>query len=275
MEASSELAAGRLDGALAAVKDLIRKNPADSSHRTLLFQLYCVLGNWDAAETQIKVVSDLDPGTVLFTQVYTRALQCEKERREVLAGNKTPVIIGEPDAWLGNLQEAFRLGALGDWPSAVAQQQQAFEMAPGSTGTINGTAFQWICDADSRFGPVLEAFIDGNYRWIPFHRISSIFIDQPRHLIDTIWLPAKLTWTNQGMTKGFIPAIYPGSDTHEDPLIKLGRKTDWDQKGEDYFCGLGQKLFATDTGDYPAVEIREILLSHADAGVAVQSAENG
>ena len=40
----------------------------------------------------------------------------------------------------------------------------------------------------------------------------------------------------------------------------LGRLTEWEEQSEGIYCGLGQKMYATDQNDYPLLEIREIKL---------------
>jgi len=143
---------------------------------------------------------------------------------------------------------------------AAALRSQALELAPTSTGTVNGTAFTWLADADSRLGPVLEAIVKGNYYWVPIQQIRSIEIEKPSDLRDSVWLPAVFTWSNGGQASGLIPTRYPGSEASVDSLLCLARKTVWQDKGNDNYHGLGQRLLATDSEDYPLMEIRSIKL---------------
>jgi len=59
---------------------------------------------------------------------------------------------------------------------------------------------------------------------------------------------------------GFIPARYPLSDEAEDDLVKLGRKTDWIERGGEFQVPVGQRLFATNEGEYPMLEVRALTL---------------
>ena len=44
--------------------------------------------------------------------------------------------------------------------------------APTAAGTVNGRRFEWIADADSRLGPMLEVIINGRYGWLPMASIA-------------------------------------------------------------------------------------------------------
>jgi type VI secretion system protein ImpE len=142
-------------------------------------------------------------------------------------------------------------------------RQQAYEDAPAVSGKVNGEAFEWLADADSRIGPFLEAVVNGNYYWIPMHRISKIEIEAPADLRDLVWLPAQFSWANEGQAIGLIPARYPGSESSADSAIQLARRTEWVELGGDTYSGMGQKLMATNANDYPLLEIREIVFDIA------------
>ena len=45
---------------------------------------------------------------------------------------------------------------------------------PSVSGKLDGQAFEWIADADSRLGPVLEACVNGRYYWVPLPRLSRV-----------------------------------------------------------------------------------------------------
>ena len=104
-------------------------------------------------------------------------------------------------------------------------RQRAFEQAPASAGHCDGQLFEWLADADMRLGPVLEAYINGRYAWIPFARFGRIRIEVPEDLRDVVWLPAHLDFINGGETLALIPTRYEGSHLAEDGNIQLARKT--------------------------------------------------
>ena len=144
------------------------------------------------------------------------------------------------------------------WPTTSASR--AFDAAPEVTGTIDGTPFQWIADADSRLGPVLEACVNGRYYWVPLSRLSGVTLDAPEDLRDCVWTPATLAFHNGGETVALIPTRYPGSETSDDGGICLARKTDWRDHGNGRWFGLGQRVLSTDAEDHPLMSIRSIVL---------------
>lgn len=254
---------GDLAAALAAVQDQVRAEPSEARHRVFLFQLLCVLGQWDRALTQLNVAGDLDASTLGMVQVYREALANEALRVEVFAGRKTPLIFGDPEQWVALLLEALKLSAGGEVAKGEELRAEALEAAPAISGQLNDDEFAWIADADPRIGPNLEAIINGRYFWVPFTHIAEIRIDVPEDLRDLVWVPAELRWQNQGEAVALIPTRYPGSESSDDPLIQLARKTEWQEQGADFYCGLGQRTLVTDQGDYSLLETRNVTLASA------------
>jgi type VI secretion system protein ImpE len=179
-------------------------------------------------------------------------------RREVFQAKRTPLIFGEPMEWMGELIQAHTLAAKGEFAAADESRARAFAAAPASSGSINGEPFEWIADADSRLGPMLEAIIEGKYYWVPFSRLKSIQTEKPTDLRDLVWLPARFTWTNGGSAPGHLPVRYPGTEDSGDGPLRLARKTEWRQPSGGTSLGLGQRLLATDAGEYPLLACRSL-----------------
>lgn len=249
---------GQPNEALQALQADIRKNPANAKLRTFLFQLLCVQGDWDRALAQLNVAGDLDAANLAMVQTYREAIACEVLRKQIFQGSKTPLVFGQPSQWIALLQQALTLNAQGQHQEAQTLRDQAFELAPVTSGTINGEAFEWIADADVRLGPVLEAIINGRYYWIPFQQIGQIHIEEPADLRDVVWMPAHFVWTNGGEAFGLIPTRYPNSEMSADDALRLARKTEWTALNDDTFIGSGQRLLSTNENDYALMDIREI-----------------
>lgn len=260
MSAEQLLREGKLDEALSALQDDVRKDPANAKLRTFLFQILCVLGQWDRALNQLNVSAELDPIGLAMAQMYREALHCEVFRAEVFAGKRSPLIFGEPAAWVGQLVEALRHDGEGNHQAAQEMRDQALEAAPATSGSIDDTSFEWIADADARLGPVVEAVFNGQYYWVPFNNIRQIMIEEPSDLRDMVWVPCQFIWSNGGESVGVIPTRYPGSELSDDPLIRLARKTDWIESPGGAMMGLGQRLLAVDSGDHSLLDVRRITL---------------
>ena len=166
---------------------------------------------------------------------------------------------------MGLLVQANQMLSEEKYEAAGRLREKAFDEASATTGAIDGERFEWIADADSRLGPVLEAIVEGKYYWVPFAAITQVQIDAPTDLRDLVWLPAHFTWVNGGEAFGLIPTRYPGSEGREDHDIRLAHKTEWTEKPGEAYLGLGQRVFATDKDEFPLLQVRQIELDHLPA----------
>lgn len=258
-QAEALLRAGDPAGALSALQTQVRNQAADPKLRVFLFQLLCVLGQWERALNQLKLCADMDAAAIPMREMYGTAINCELLRAEVFAGRKTPMLFGEPQPWLALLIESLLRAGAGDTQAAAKLRAQAFDEAPATAGKVDGRTFSWIADADMRLGPVLEAFVNGRYYWVPFSRLAQIAMEEPEDLRDFVWQPANLKFANGGEVLAMLPARYPESEGSPDGLVVLSRKTIWDEAGGVY-RGLGQRVLATDDGEYPLLQVRNISL---------------
>lgn len=262
--AEESLKKGRLEDALAQLQEQVRRSPAEAKYRIFLFQLLALMGRWERALTQLNVCGDLDAANLAMVQTYREAIRCELLREKVFHGDISPLVFGKPERWVALLIEASKLSAQKDYSNAIRFRDQAFEAAPATGGTIDGKAFDWVADSDSRLGPVLEAIVNGRYYWVPFCRIARIELEPPSDLRDLIWLPAHFTWVNGGSAVGLVPSRYPGSDKAAEAAICMARRTEWEEPVEGYALGSGQRVLVTNEGDFSLFDIREIALN-ADA----------
>jgi type VI secretion system protein ImpE len=268
---------GKLTAALAALQDQVRNDAANPKYRIFLFQLLCVLGQWNRALTQLNVAGELDAATLPMVQTYREAIQCEALRGDIFKAVHAPLIFGEPPAWMALLLEAIKLDAAGDRVRADAARTQAFDAAPSCGGSIDGQRFEWLADADQRLGPVLEVIINGRYFWVPMERVGSIEFDAPTDLRDTVWTPASFTWTNGAQTVGLIPTRYVDTLASTDEALLLGRRTEWIDQGAHGSHGLGQRMLVTDAGEYSLMDVRVIEFDAVEEPVAAatDAAEHG
>lgn len=268
---------GRLQECLAELQNRVRKEPANARLRVFLFQVLAVMGEWDRAGDQLGVAAELDQENLLMAQMCQQAILCEKLRADIFSGKRSPLILGEPEPWMGMVVRAALMTAEGKHAAAEELRSQAFEMAPTVSGVIDlGTthkdvkteSFEWIADADPMMGPMLEAMVDGKYFWVPWQRIKLLRLEAPTDLRDLVWAPGQVIWTTGAQQVVLIPARYPGSESGSwDDGVRLGRKTMFVDRGG-WEGPVGQRLLATDGGEYALMDVRSVRLG-ADDGATI------
>ena len=247
-DADQLLRAGDLDGARKALVEVVRAKPADEQARMFLFQLLAVAGEWDKAKTQLNLLAQLSPEAQMLSMAYGQAVDAERVRAEVFAGKAKAFIHGDGSEWTQSLADAIEHYGLGRIAEGDAARDAAFEAAPDTPGTLDGVAFEWIADADSRFGPSFEAIIGGRYGLVAFDTVASIKSTGPQDLRDTVWYPVQIAFKSGQSVAAMLPARYPGSEASQEVNERLGRatswrETDWGQSGS------GQHLWALSTED--------------------------
>ncbi len=257
MTAEQLLKESRLDEALKSLQIAVRDDPANAKLRVFLFQLLSIVGDWKRALTQLHVLAEMDSDSMMLARVFEPVLHCEAFRNDVFAGKRTPIIFGQPPEWIGYLIQAMEYFGKNEFQAGIEQRDKAFDLAPPSSGKLNGQSFEWIADADERLGPVLEVILDGKYYWVPFCRIKRIFTQPVSDLRDLVWTPAQFMWENGGEASGHIPTRYPGSETEAEGKLRLAQKTEW-REINGVQIGLGQRLLASDADEYPLLEIRTL-----------------
>ena len=257
MTAETLIHAGDPVAALQALQDQVRSKPTDAKLRIFLFQLLAVNGDWKRAQVQLELAGQLDSEADPMVQAYRDVINCELHREAVFEGKSKPLIFGEPEDWVAALVEAQQAYAKGDMDTFSALNAQAFENADTRSGRINDEGFEWLADADQRFGPVFEFIFNGQYYWVPMSRVAKLHTDKPTDLRDLVWLPAEVMWINGGKIMVMIPVRYPRIEGVSGPGL-LSRRTDWVSDDGDISEGTGQRIFASDQQDYSILQVRSI-----------------
>lgn len=262
LSAIEALKEGDLTATLAALQDRVRADPGDAKLRIFLFQLLCVMGDWKRAITQLKLCAELDPLAIPMAQTYREAIICEVFREKVFAGDKDPLIFGEPAEWIALMIEANRAMAQGKTAEAADLRAKAFDLVPDASGTINGTKFDWVADADMRLGPLLEIIINGKYYWMPFDAIDTLTLEPPEDLRDAVWTAANIKVKAGGELVALIPTRYPGTQDSDDDAAKLARATTWADAGDDTYLGTGQRLLSIGDEDVALMDLRSLVMDN-------------
>lgn len=246
----ARLDADTFDALKSRTEDHVRRCPADSRKRWLLFELLCLDGAWERALRHLQTWATLRPDGESRAQTFRLLVQSEAFRAEVFAGRRLPCSLGPVPAWLDTLHRANAALADQDLATADALRTVALNDAParGGDGQPLG-AFAWLTDSDSRLGPVCELIATGCYHLLPFDDLSSLTLGPVTAPSDLIWRQATVTRNDGKVLHGYVPMRYPGSERGPTP-VKLARHTTWTELGETSVIALGQKTWTTDHGDF-------------------------
>ena len=259
-DADQLLRAGDLDGARRALVEVVRAKPSDEGARMFLFQLLAVAGEWDKARNQLNLLAQLSPEAQMLSVAYGQAVDAERERADVFAG-RTRLKQLSSSEWADGLVDAIEHYAHGRAVEGDAARDAAFEAAPDTPGTLDGVTFEWIADADARFGPAFEAIIGGRYGIVPFDTVASIKSAGPQDLRDTVWYPAEIAFKTGQSVAALLPTRYPGSETANDVNERLARATAWRDTAAGQ-VGSGQHLWALSTGeDRDLLSVRSLVFT--------------
>ncbi|HWU94030.1 MAG TPA: type VI secretion system accessory protein TagJ, partial [Sphingomonas sp.] len=154
--------------------------------------------------------------------------------------------------WLEGVIDAIEHFAQGRIAEGEGARDAAFDAAPDVPGSFNDISFDWIADADARFGPSFEAIIGGRYGLQGFDQVASITSEGPRDLRDLIWYPVQIAFRSGQSVAAFLPARYPGSEAASEVSERLGRATSWTD-AEWGQAGSGQRLWTLSDGEDQAL----------------------
>lgn len=236
-DADDLLRSGDLAGARAALVEAVRRDPGSVPARMFLFQLFAVLAEWNKAKAQLATLAQLAPEAQMLSVVYGQAIDAERERAAVFAGDADAIVHGGSD-WAAGIARA--LGR--EDAETEAAREAALDAAPDTPGTIGEVRFDWIADADPRFGPTIEAIVNGRYGLLPFADIAALESEGVKDLRDLVWYPVEITLKAGPRIAALLPARYPG--VADDPAETLARATGWDDAGH----GRGQRVWITSDG---------------------------
>lgn len=264
MTASELFQAGQLQAAIDAQIQKVRTNPADQGARFFLFELILFTGDLEKARKQIDVLRYDDPKSQAAVEMYKHTLTAETTRRNVLAGKEQPKSLNVAPDHVFQRLEALKLFAAGKTAEGNALLDQANAALPNVKASLDGKPVEELRDADDLFGTVIEVFGSGGlYSWVPLEQIEMLTISPARFPRDVLLVPANLTLKDGPSGDVLLPAIYPGSHTHADDALRLGRATDWIGSEGEPLRGIGGRLFLIgESGTSPLLHWRELVIDH-------------
>jgi type VI secretion system protein ImpE len=261
MEAKDLFDAGNLHGAIEQATQDVKANPRDLKSRIFLFELLCFAGELQRAERQLDAIAQTsgDVKVEIGAQIYRGVLQAETARRRLFAGeNRTPKFFSEPPGYTPLHIDATAKLRENNFEELEKLLKESGHIRNPVKGQKEGNPFDDFHDGDDVLSPFLEVFLQSDYYWLPFEQIARLEIKPPHTLRDLLWTSAAIELHDRPLGEVFIPALYYGSHTHSDDLLKLGRMTNWKSVGNEILLGIGQRTFFADEIECPLLEIRKI-----------------
>jgi type VI secretion system protein ImpE len=262
MNASELYRDGRLKDAVEAATASVKAKPDDAGTRNFLAELLCFAGDFERADKQLDALSQVHPDLAVTVALSRQLLRAAMWRRQFYQEGRVPEFADKPSPALqSHLQASVHVRAGEEAAAAKLLAEAKGAKAPVS-GTCNGAAFDDIRDLDDLLSPVLEVLTaNGKYYWIAFEQVASIELTPAKRPRDLIWRPAQIVVRNGPEGEVFIPVLYPGSENASDPLLQLGRSTDWSDGQDGPVRGLGQRMLLVGDDASPFLEIETFTTS--------------
>jgi type VI secretion system protein ImpE len=253
------LEAGKLQDAIQAMNEEVKRNPTDVPRRSFLAELLCVAGKLDRADAQLEVIAQQDTKAALGVALLRQLIRAETARRDFMTAGRLPEFIDLPPPYLKRYVEASV--QLRDKHPDEAKKliDLAEEERPRVKGTCNGRPFDDLRDLDDLTAGVFEVLTStGKFYWIPVDRVVSIEFRKPERLRDLIWRRAAMSVADGPDGEVFVPATYcpNGSEPAESSL--LGRITEWRGGDGAPMRGIGQVTYLVGDESVPIMQLETI-----------------
>ncbi len=237
--------AGKLNEAIAAVTDAVRKQPTDLVSRGLLCEFLCYAGELERADKQLDAAGQIDPKAAIGVNLLRHLIRSEMCRREVYTAGRVPEFTVNPTENQQRRLHAMLCVRNGEYAEAARLIAEACDNEPDCRFEMNGNVVAGFRDLDDLLGPNLEVYTaTGKYYWIAIDQVQLLEFSPPDCLTDLLWRAATIETEGDISGRIHIPVLYYGSDKAEDPGARTGRATDWKSSAEGAIVqGIGQREF--------------------------------
>jgi len=265
MTAQEHYEAGRLNDAIAAMNEEVKRKPTDPALRGFLSELLCFAGDLERADRMLETAQHQSPETAVGISMFRQIIRAEQARRDFFESGRVPEVLGEPTPALQRLLEASIAVRDGDSTGALKLMEEAEGERPQIRGTCNGQAFEGCRDLDDLLAPVCEVLTStGKYYLVPWEQIESMEFHPPEHPRDLAWRRVHMIVKGGPDGEVFIPALYPSTYLQDDERTKLGRATDWSGGEQELVRGLGQRILLFGEEDLPILSLKQVVIEHPD-----------
>lgn len=245
MNAHELFDAGKLNDAVAAALEEVKKAPTDTGKRGHLAELLSFTGDLERADKQLDALGHQDPQVMVGVSLFRQLIRAEQARQQFYSEGRVPEFLNQevtPD--LRRHLEAAVLVREGKNTDAAALLAQGAAEKPKLTGSCNGQPFDEFRDLDDLTSSFFEVLTStGKYYWIPLDRVDSVEFTKPKRPRDLLWRMAHMSVRGGPEGEVFLPVLYAGAHSSADDAIRLGRSTDWQGDAATLVRGSGQRMF--------------------------------
>src|SRR5262249_47934936 len=148
--------AGKLQAAIDAAIEDVKKQPTNVGPRGLLAELLCFAGEWERADKQLDALGHQDPSVGVGIALFRHLIRAAHAREAFYASGRVPEIIDQPTPVVKLHLEASIFAREGKAAEAAKLLEQAEAQRVHVTGTCNGQAFDDLRDTDDLTACIFE-----------------------------------------------------------------------------------------------------------------------
>lgn len=255
---------GRLAEALAAATEAVKKSPSDVSARQSLVEMLCFTGDFARADTHLDLMGTRDTAMAVRIALVRQIVRGEVVRQQCFSEGRVPELLAGPTPTVEHLLKLQVALRAGDQSAAAEHAKAAAAARPKCAGTLGGKAFDDFRDWDDRVSGVLEAITPtGKYYWIPVEQVVSLKFMPLETLMDVLWRPVEMQVKDGPDGVVYLPALYAGTASVADELVKLGRLTTWDGSLPGVNIAAGHRVFRVGDADVALHELGDVTFAGA------------
>ena len=169
------------------------------------------------------------------------------------------ILVANPKGGSGKTTLATNIAG---WLAGKRQRVGLLDADPQQSST------QWLARRPALFPSVAGFARDVGKKELKDVGPEWLVIDSPaglhgEDLRDAVWMPAHLQFSNGGEVVGLVPTRYPDTELATGDLLALARRTEWRERPDGSFVGLGQRVLATDTTEWALMDLRTVTIDAA------------
>jgi type VI secretion system protein ImpE len=257
MNAAELYKAGKLQPAIDAAVEDVRKQPTNPAPRGLLAEFLCFAGEWERADKQLDALGHQDPAVAVGIALFRHLIRAAQARQDFYTSGRVPDFLGQPSQLLRLHLQASICMREGKAQEATELLAQAEQQRPHVPGACNGQPFADFRDLDDLTSCIFEVLTStGKYFWIPLDRVESVEFRAPARPRDLLWRQAHMIVRDGPDGEVYLPTIYAAAQPEADDSLRLGRATDW-REGPPV-RGVGQRTFLVGDSAVSILELQTI-----------------